>query len=111
MPDNAVLRAEANHEVAHACELYQACHHGRVEDVERLHRQGVSLDTNLTGQCLLNLTASRGKARVVKYLLENGVYVKKADDGGHIALHAAVSQVKPRVVNVLLRANADVNSP
>ena len=111
MADNAVLRSAAGHDTTPAWEMYQACYRGDVEAVERVHRQGVNLDTDLLGQRLLNLAASRGKARVVKYLLQHGVDVNKADDGGHIPLHIAVSQIKPRVVNVLLRANVDVNTP
>ncbi len=61
-----------------------------------------------SGAVCLHAAAKRGHTAVVKALLQKGAHVDATAKDGQTALHIAVENCKPQVVQMLLGFGADV---
>src|SRR5438105_4971557 len=86
--------------------LHSAVRTGKVEEVERLLKSGVSVNArDALGSTPLHDAAWAGDAEMVRVLVENGADVNAHhSEGGSTPLHYAILTGRPSVVRILLDA-------
>ncbi|KAF5829708.1 ankyrin repeat-containing domain protein [Dunaliella salina] len=92
--------------------LYNACQDGRLDDAATLIRAGADVNwanPDMDGETPLKAAAEKGRAKVVRLLLESGAAVDKADDDGWTPLLTASSNKHLEVTKLLVDKGADVN--
>ena len=92
--------------------LLSACAEGTFDTVKMLVRAGAEVRaTDDEGVTCLHYAARRGRTETVRYLVSlPEVDVNHGDADNHTALHRAVVNVEPDVVQVLIDAGADINT-
>jgi len=91
--------------------LAEAAAKGRLEEVERLVREGADLAyRDKDGATALVVTATNGHIEVVEWIVKNGADVNARTAAGLTAIAAAVESGHPAVVELLLSKGANVNA-
>lgn len=104
-----LIRAGANPQPAdYRDPLEAAVVAGTARVVEYLLNRGVSPIRSSSDYSLLHVAVARGHADVVRLLIDAGIDVNEADEGGCTPLHAACGVVdRADLVSMLLEAGAD----
>ena len=88
---------------------FEAADENHPETLEVLCKAGAKINViGFNGHTPLTVSSSRGYAKVVKILIKYKVDLEMCDGFNQTALHQAVSENKPEIVDLLCRAGADV---
>ncbi|KAL3669742.1 hypothetical protein V7S43_005123 [Phytophthora oleae] len=105
--------SDKNYEVSSptGANLLSACGEGQVDTVQKLLKQGVSVDFSDDDRTTpLIFAAEEGHLPVVQLLLENGASVDLLSDDGWTALMAAAGEGYADIVQILLEKGASADT-
>lgn len=90
--------------------LYKATYLGRTSKIKKLIQDGVNINVKSPNskRTPLHIAASRGKAEIVKTLIDNGADMNASDNDGKTPLYMAIESKKDSVINYLLSKGAKV---
>ena len=90
--------------------LRMAAHDGDLEQVRKLHKQGVACDSpDQDGHTALMYAAFNGHSEIVIYLLDAGAEIDRTDYMGRTALLYCATGPFPETLKILLDRGADPN--
>ena len=91
--------------------LAWAATHGDIEEVRRLLRKGVDINSsNYDGRNVLHLAAVEGNFRMVELLLAEGAEKNKRDRWGNTPLQDAINNNQGPVIHLLVQWRAELNN-
>jgi len=91
--------------------LMQLVHQDNLEELRRLHAEGVSLDAPIQGMVTPLMGASHlGRVELVRFLLSAGADVHARDENSRTALMHAADEGRAAVIRLLAERGAELNA-
>lgn len=90
---------------------FAACYSSNFDDIKyHVEKRKIDVDTVLLeGRTGLHLAVLHNKIEIVRYFLEKGANVNKAENTGYTSLHLAVARLNLDMVKLLVEKGANIN--
>ena len=90
---------------------FAACYSSNFDDIKyHVEKRKIDVDTVLLeGRTGLHLAVLDNKIEIVRYFLEKGANVNKAENSGYTPLHLAVARLNVEMVKLLVEKGANIN--